>query len=337
MYRACIMFFTLAAKSKQKTMDKNMYFCAISWKYPDSGCAILKAFKKGAFILHGCISYRREAKRLFFITLASVIMAVNINSFVDAGGLFPGGFNGLTLLLQRSAQRFAGVSLPFTLINLLLNAVPAAISFRFIGRRFSVYSCYMIVLTSCLTDLLPAIPLTNDVLLICIFGGIINGLAISLCLMGRATSGGTDFIAVALSQQRNVDAWNSIFMANVGMLVIAGILFGWDKALYSIIFQFASTQIVHRLNLRYQRVTLLIITNQSDEIYREIQNTRHSATLFHGVGLYNGEERTMLYTVITKDQVKMITRQVRKTDPHAFINQIRTDQVSGNFYQEPND
>lgn len=281
--------------------------------------------------------YGRELRRLIFITIASVVMAANIKSFVDAGGLFPGGFNGLTLLIQRSAQRFAGVALPFSAVNFLLNAAPAAVSFRLIGRKFTLYSCYMIVLTSVLTDLLPTVPLTNDVLLICIFGGIINGLAISLCLMGRATSGGTDFIAVALSQRLGVDAWNYIFFGNVAMLVVAGVLFGWDKALYSIIFQFASTQIVHRMNLRYQRVTLFIITERTDMVYQQIKNTRHSATLFHGVGLYNGEERTMLYTVITKDQVKGILKEVHAIDPHAFVNQLRTDQVSGNFYQEPND
>ena len=115
-------------------------------------------------------------------------MAVNIKSFVDAGGLFPGGFNGLTLLIQRSAQQFAGVSLPFTAINLLLNVVPAVVSFRLIGKRFTLYSCLMIALTSVLTDLIPSMPLTNDVLLVCIFGGIVNGLAISLCLLGGRTS-----------------------------------------------------------------------------------------------------------------------------------------------------
>lgn len=281
--------------------------------------------------------YKTEFIRVFFITLASLVMAGNIKSFVDAGELFPGGFNGLTLLVQRSMQRFMGISLPFFLINFLLNAIPAAISFRFIGKRFTLYSCYMIMLTSFFTDLLPTVPLTDDVLLICIFGGIINGFAISLCLMGRATSGGTDFIAVALSQQRNIDAWNYIFLGNVAMLMIAGILFGWDKALYSIIFQFASMQIVHRMNLKYQRITLFIVTNHSERVYEYIRGTHHSATLFHGVGLYNGEERTMLYTVLTKDHVKGLVKQVHKIDPHAFINQLRTDQVSGNFYQEPND
>ena len=279
-----------------------------------------------------------QARRLFLIVLASVVMAVNIKSFVDAGGLFPGGFNGLTLLIQRSAQQFAGVALPFTAINLLLNAIPAVVSFRLIGKRFTLYSCLMIALTSVLTDIIPSMPLTNDVLLVCIFGGIINGFSISLCLLGRATSGGTDFIAVALSERLNVDAWNYIFIGNCLMLVVAGMLFGWDKALYSIIFQFASTQIVHLLDPRFKRTTLFIISNRAPEIYEQIKDTtHHGATLFHGTGLYNGEERDLIYSVITSDQVKGVTRAAREIDPHAFINILKTDQVAGNFYRRPHD
>ena len=266
----------------------------------------------------------RPAVRLALVTLASVIMAVNIKSFVEAGGLFPGGFNGLTLLIQRSLQQFAGVTLPFSLINFLLNAIPAIVSFRLIGKRFTLYSCLMIVLTSVLTDVIPSMPLTDDVLLICIFGGIINGFAISLCLLGRATSGGTDFIAVAVSERMNVDAWN--------------FLFGWDKALYSIVFQFASTQIVHMLNPRYKRTTLFIISDKSEDIYEHIKDsTHHGATLFRGTGLYNGAPKDMIYSVIAGDQVKLVTRQVREIDPQAFINILKTDQVAGNFYQRPND
>lgn len=283
-------------------------------------------------------NWRDAAGRLALVVAASVVMAFNMKSFVEAGGLFPGGFNGLTLLAQRSAQEFWGVALPFSLINFLLNAVPAAVSFRLIGKRFTLYSCLMILLTSVLTDILPSIPLTNDVLLICIFGGIINGFAISLCLLGRATSGGTDFIAVALSERLNIDAWNYILLGNAAMLAVAGLLFGWDKALYSIIFQFTSTQVVHMLNPRYKRTTLFIISDKSEQIYEQIKgSTHHGATLFRGTGLYNGEPRSMIYSVIAGDQVKKVTRAVRAIDPKAFVNILKTDQVAGNFYQRPND
>lgn len=281
---------------------------------------------------------REQLKRLALILVASVLMACNIKSFVDAGGLFPGGFTGLSLLIQRSAQRFAGIALPFSAINFVLNLVPAAISFKLIGKRFTLYSCAMIVMTSVLTDLIPAVPLTSDVLLVCIFGGLINGLAISLCLLGGATSGGTDFIAVALSEQKGVDAWNYILLGNAVMLGVAGMLFGWDKALYSIIFQFTSTQIVHRLNPRFKRTTLFIITERAHEVYDNIGcSTHHGATLFQGTGLYNGASRQMIYSVIAGDQVKQVIRQVRAIDPNAFINILKTDQVAGNFYQQPHD
>ena len=281
---------------------------------------------------------RNHALRLFMIAAASVIMALNIKSFVNAGGLFPGGFTGLTLLIQRGAEQFWELTLPFSLINFLLNALPAVVSFRLIGKRFTLYSCLMIVLTSLLTDILPALPITDDVLLICIFGGIINGFAISLCLLGGATSGGTDFIAVAVSEKRGVDAWNYILFGNAAMLVVAGFLFGWDKALYSILFQYASTQIVHLLNPRYKRTTLFIISDKSEEIYEQIKDaTHHGATLFQGTGLWDGQPRSMIYSVIAGDQVKKITRKVRQIDPHAFINILKTDQVSGNFYQQPHD
>lgn len=279
-----------------------------------------------------------RCRRLLLIVFASVIMAVNIQSFVDAGGLFPGGFNGLTLLIQRSAQEFAGIALPFSLINFALNAVPAVVSYKLIGRRFTLYSCLVIVLSSVLTDLIPSMPITNDILLVCIFGGIFNGLAISLCLLGGATSGGTDFISVALSERLGVDAWNYIFFGNCVMLVVAGLLFGWDRALYSIIFQFASTQIVHMLDLRFKRTTLFIISDRAMEVYEQIKDTtHHGATLFRGTGLYNGKERDMIYSVIAGDQVKQITRAVREIDPHAFINILKTDHVAGNFYRKPHD
>ncbi|WP_130862352.1 YitT family protein [Bacilliculturomica massiliensis] len=282
--------------------------------------------------------WKEEVKRLAFIVTASAIMAVNIKSFVQAGGLFPGGFNGLTLLIQRSAQEFFNIALPFTLINFLLNAVPAVISYRTIGKRFTLYSCVMIALTGFLTDLIPAKAITYDVLLICIFGGIINGFAISLCLMGRATSGGTDFIAVALSEKLNFDAWNYILIGNAAMLIVAGLLFGWDKALYSIIFQFASTQVVRTMNQRYKRVSLFIVSHEAEKIYEVIKKeTHHGATLFRGKGLYKGEPQSMIYSVISSDQVKSVTKKAHQVDPRAFINVIKTDQVAGRFYKEPND
>ena len=282
---------------------------------------------------------REDVIRFLAVTISSLIMAVNLKSFVQTGDLFPGGFTGITRLLQRSALEFAGVTLPFAPINLLLNAVPAVISYRLVGKRFTLYSCLSIVMVSIFTDLMPALIITQDRLLICIFGGLINGFAISLCLRVRITSGGTDFIAIALSERKNIDAWNYILCGNVVMLVVAGLLFGWDKALYSIIFQFTSTQVIRTMDPESKRATLFIVTGRESAggVCAQIQDTHHTATLVEGVGLYNGEPCVMIYSVVDNSQIRQLTRKVREADPDAFVNVVRTQQLHGNFYRRPRD
>ena len=174
---------------------------------------------------------KKDIKRIIIVCLAAVIMALNIKSFVRTGGLYPGGATGLTLLLQRMGELFFHVTIPYTIVNVALNAVPVYIGFRFIGKKFTLYSCLMIVLTSVLTDILPGYVITYDTLLISIFGGLINGLVISMCLMMNATTGGTDFIAIFLSERKGIDSWNMVLGLNVVILAAAGILFGWDKSL----------------------------------------------------------------------------------------------------------
>lgn len=282
---------------------------------------------------------REDVIRFLAVTISSLIMAVNLKSFVQTGDLFPGGFTGITRLLQRSALEFGGVTLPFAPINLLLNAVPAVISYRLVGKRFTLYSCLSIVMVSIFTDLMPALIITQDRLLICIFGGLINGFAISLCLRVRITSGGTDFIAIALSERKNIDAWNYILCGNVIMLTVAGLLFGWDKALYSIIFQFTSTQVIRTMDPESKRATLFIVTGRESAggVCAQIQDTHHTATLVEGVGLYNGQPCVMIYSVVDNSQIRQLTRKVREADPDAFVNVVRTQQLHGNFYRRPRD
>ena len=282
---------------------------------------------------------REAGLRMLVIMVYSVIVALNFKSFVQAGDLFPGGFTGLTRLLQRCAQEYWHITLPFAPLNLLFNAIPAAVSLKLIGKRFTMYSCLAIVFSSFFTDMIPAVPVTEDILLICVFGGLVNGFAISLCLQVRITSGGTDFIAIALAERKNINAWNYIFCGNVVMLMVAGALFGWDRALYSIIFQFASTQVVRMMDPDGRRMTLFIVTGREKAggVCAQIQDTRHTATLIEGVGLYNGEPCVMIYSVVGSNQLRRLTRKVKQADPQAFVNVIRTEKLMGNFYRDPRD
>lgn len=279
---------------------------------------------------------KKDGKRIIVICIASVIMAVNTKTFVRTGGLYPGGVMGLTILIQGVFEKFLHMEIPYTVVNLLLNMVPIYIGFRYIGKKFTLYSCLMIVLTSVLTDIIPGYVITYDTLLISIFGGIICGFVISLCLLMNATTGGTDFIAIFLSEKKGMDSWNLIMGVNVIIILAAGLLFGWDKALYSIIFQYASTQILHMLYKRYQKQTLFIVTNKPKEVCGAINTvSMHGATILRGEGSYQHCERDIVYSVVSREESKDVVRAVKAADNEAFVNAIRTEELFGRFYQRP--
>jgi len=273
---------------------------------------------------------------LICVIIAAFVSAVNLKTFVSAGGLFPGGFNGLTVLIQRIGSRYFSVDIPFSLVNYALNAVPAYIGFKVVGKKFTMYSILMILLTGIFVDLIPAANITEDILLIAIFGGIINGVALSIALKGNASSGGTDFISMWISKKTGQSAWNYVMGANAVMLLIAGALFGWESALYSIIFQFCSTQVINALHTRYKRMTMFIVTTNPDIVVPIIQHsTHHGVTKLNGIGTYSEKERALLYTVVNTTDVKGIIHRIKEVDPAAFINVTKTELVEGRFYLEP--
>ena len=276
--------------------------------------------------------------RIFIVFFASILYAWNLRCFAKTAGLFPGGFSGVSLLLQKIGLTFFHIDIPYTFFNVVLNIFPIYIGFRFLGKKFTWYSILTIFLSSIFVDLLPAYVFTQDVLLISVFGGLLNGFAICLCLNVGTTTGGTDFISIYLSSQKGIDAWNYILLGNVIILAIAGALFGWSIALYSIIYQFCSTQVIQMLYKRYKKETLFIISDKSNEIYHAIrETTNHDATLFQGIGCYEEKEKTPIYSVINTEAKRQLIPMIRSIDPHAFINIVKTEELEGRFHNTPND
>lgn len=276
--------------------------------------------------------------RIFIVFFASILYAWNLRCFAKTAGLFPGGFSGVSLLLQKIGLTFFHIDIPYTFFNVVLNIFPIYIGFRFLGKKFTWYSILTIFLSSIFVDLLPAYVFTQDVLLISVFGGLLNGFAICLCLNVGTTTGGTDFISIYLSSQKGIDAWNYILLGNVIILAIAGALFGWSIALYSIIYQFCSTQVIQMLYKRYKKETLFIISDKSNEIYHAIrETTNHDATLFQGIGCYEEKEKALIYSVINTEAKRQLIPMIRSIDPHAFINIVKTEELEGRFHNTPND
>ena len=132
--------------------------------------------------------------------------------------------------------------------------------------------------------------------------------------------------------------WNPYLVLGLNVIILsaAGLLFGWDKALYSIIFQYASTQVLHALYKKYQQLTVFVVTNKPQEISDAIfRVSHHGATILEGEGSYGHCERNVVYSVVSYAETKKVMNAIRETDPEAFVNAIRTEQLSGRFYQKP--
>ncbi|MBE5823779.1 MAG: YitT family protein [Butyrivibrio sp.] len=281
---------------------------------------------------------KKDVVRFAVVILAAFVMAVNINSFVHAGGLYPGGATGLTIIIQRIALKFFYITIPFTPINVILNAIPVYIGFRFIGKRFTLFSMIMVIANGLFVDLLPSYAFTNDELLAAVFGGLLNAIAITMCLNVDATSGGTDFISIFLSQKKGIDAFPYILAGNTVILTIAGLLFGWDKALYSMIFQFVTTTALHTLYRTYQQKTLFIITDVPDQVCSLIYDTcGHGATLIDGEGSFAHKNKKIVYSIVSASDTRKLIPKIKELDPGAFINSVRTEEITGNFYMRPRD
>lgn len=281
---------------------------------------------------------RKDAVRLIVVLLAAFLMAININSFVNAGGLYPGGATGITIIIQRIFLKYFGLSVPYTPVSVLLNSIPVYIGFKYIGKKFTLFSLIMVVANGFFVDFLPDYAVTSDPLLVAVFGGLLNAIAITMCLEVDATSGGTDFISIYLSQKKGIDAFPYILAGNIVILSIAGILFGLDKALYSMIFQYVTTTALHTLYRTYQQRTLFIITDMPGKVCSMIYSVcGHGATLIDGEGSFAHKNKKIVYSIVSAADTRKIIPKIREIDPGAFINSVRTEEIMGNFYMRPRD
>lgn len=277
-----------------------------------------------------------DGMRLLKIIVSAFLMALSINVFIDNAGLLPGGFNGLAKLIQRIVFVSSGREVSFAVLNISLNAIPAIVAYFMVGKKFVMFTIFHVFLTSILVDVLPTMPIVDDLILNAVFGAVINGLAISVALNANASAGGTDFISMTISNKFNISAWNYIFVFNAILLSVSGYLFGFDKALYSVIYQALTTMIINKMHMRYQRKTIFIVAPSAEPLSTDLMKiTHHGITSFEGVGRYSGEPRTFLYMVVSKQDIPKIKKYLRQSDMKVFMNITDSEELDGRFILEP--
>ena len=284
--------------------------------------------------------YRKNAMVRRMITIVAVVASALlqtyvIQAFIRPADLLSSGFTGVAILIDRIASLY-GHSFSTSLGMLVLNIPVAILCSRSISMRFTFYSMLQVVLASFFLKVLHFEPLFNDVLLDVIFGGFLYGIAIAIALRGNASTGGTDFIALYVSNKTGRSIWEYVFAGNVVILCIFGYMFGWLHAGYSILFQFVSTKAISAFHHRYERVTLQITTTQAEPVIKAyVKQYRHGISCVDAVGGYSHKKMYLLHTVVSSYEVNDIVHLMREVDEHVIVNMLKTENFYGGFYQAP--
>lgn len=279
----------------------------------------------------------RRCMTLASVVLSALIQAYTIQAFVNPANLLSSGFTGVAILIDRITSLF-GFSFPTFVGMVALNIPVALICWRSISRRFVVFSMIQVFLASFFLRVFTFEPIIDNLMLQVIFGGFLYGFAIAVALRGGASTAGTDFISLMVSNKTGQSIWGLIFAGNCVVLLIFGALFGWEAAAYSIIFQFISTKAIEMFYTRYNRVTLQITTTRPEQIledYNEVH--KHGSSVVEIMGGRSRKRYWMITTVVSSYEVDDIMHLIRVHDGGAVVNVFRTENFFGNFYRAPID
>ena len=276
----------------------------------------------------------------YLITIVAVIASsflqtYAIKQFIEPANLLSSGFTGVAILIDRITSLY-GFSFSTSLGMIVLNVPVAILCFKSIGKKFVISSLCQVFLTSFLLKVCTFPILFDDVILNVCFGGFVYGMATVIALKGNASTAGTDFIALYISNKKGKSIWEYVFVFNACILCIFGYMFGWIYAGYSIVFQFISTKTISSFYQRYKRVTLQITTSHADQVVETyVNNYRHGISVMNGYGGYSKKAMSLLHTVVSAYEVQDIVQLLHEADEKAIINVVPTENFFGGFYQQP--
>jgi uncharacterized membrane-anchored protein YitT (DUF2179 family) len=248
------------------------------------------------------------------------LQALAIRLFLVPASLVSGGVSGLAQIIN------SYTGWPIGLMIFIGNIPLFILGWRFLGgSRFALRTAFAIVVVSFFTDFLalflPVEGITTDMVLNSLYGAVISGIGYGLVYRGRGTSGGTDILARILNHWRGVSISLSYLMTDALVILLAGLTFGWTNALYALVVLYVSGLAAEAITegSRVAR-TALIVTTQPEAVTRRIlHDMERGATILPGKGAYTGEDRAVLYVVISRSEVPQMKSLVHEEDPEAFM------------------
>jgi len=263
---------------------------------------------------------RFSLRDYLLLTIGALVSAINVDLFLAPVNIAPGGVSGAAIILNEFTNW------PIGLVMLVLNIPLLALGFRYLGRfRFLVRTAYVVTLFSLGIDLLarwlPPDGLTDDLMLNALFGGVVGGIGSGLIYLGQGTSGGTGILGRLMQRRTGIPLSQVYLFTDGGIVLVAGLAFGWEMALYALIALFiwgmAADQILEGPSVIR---TALIVTDQPEEVSRVVfEHLILGITAWPARGMFTDSKHTVLFCTVNRPDVNALRSVVLKVDPNAFI------------------
>lgn len=259
-------------------------------------------------------------RNYLLLTIGGLLLAINVNLFLSPAKIAPGGVSGTAIIINNFTNW------PIGLLMLVLNIPMLVIGFLNLGRfNFLFRTLYVVVLYSIGVDVLarwlPPEGITDDLLLNALYAGILGGIGTGLVYLGRGTSGGTGIIGRVLQLKTGIPL-NQVYLFTDGaVVIIAGLIFGWDRALYALMTLFiwgvAADQILEGPSVVR---TAFIITDQPENVTSAVfERLGLGVTAWSARGMFTESEHTVLFCTMNRPDVNALREVTIEVDPNAFV------------------
>lgn len=273
--------------------------------------------KKGGYILNNKKSkVGQYLRKYIYIFIGSIITAVGLEIFLIPNNIIDGGVVGISIMLS------AITGLPFGAFLILINLPFLYLGYKHIGKAFAIATTFAVISLSFWSSVfLPILPVTTDYFLAAVFGGIITGTGVGLIIRNGGSLDGTEIVAILTDRKTVFSVGEIVMFINLFILSSASLVFGWDKAMYSLVAYFVIAKMIDIvLKGLEETYSVMIVTSQHTDILNKLMlEMDKGVTVLHGEGGYTKEKRKILYCVVTRLEIDKLKNMVLDIDEGAFV------------------
>ena len=264
-------------------------------------------------------------KKGFLLTLGAFIAGFAIDKFLAPNNIIDGGIVGISMILSYLLKYNLG------LLIIILNIPFICLAFTKMGKNFVFQTFFAILMFAVATNIFHSIKITNDLLLATVFGGILLGTGVGLVLKNEGSLDGTEIMSLVISKKFGLSVGEIIMGINIFIYGASGLVFGWEKAMYSILTYFLASRVIDVvLEGVSNSKSVRIISNKWEDIGNVlIKDLEIGVTYLHGTGGYSGEAKTIIYCVVSRLEMSKMKDVIKSIDPSAFISVVDVHEAYG--------